>query len=159
MAENKSVFRQEMLDRLSSPEKLNDYIKVSNPGVFTVLITVVLLLISLCVWSFFMRIDTLIDVLVVSDGGVLTAYLPEEEIPHMNKSIFLRIDGKDFNVASLGERPVLAGDVLDKYQLHISGFSADDWVFPVLLEGSVASGNYPAKLIEESNSIISYLLN
>lgn len=159
MAENKSVFRQEMLDRLASPEKLDDYIKVSNPGLFTVLVAVVLLLIALCVWSFFVRLDTVVSVTAISDGQTVTAYLPEYEIGNVKENDFVDIDGKNFSIKHIHNQPVQAIDVMDKYQLHVSGLSAEDWIYPVSLDGVISDGTYSAKIIEESNSIISYLIN
>ena len=46
-----SVFRQKNIDRVSSPEQLNDYIRVTTPSVWLVLAALVLLLIGMLVWS------------------------------------------------------------------------------------------------------------
>ena len=43
MADN-SIFRKKSLERVQSPEQLNDYIKVANPGVWLVLIAVIIFL-------------------------------------------------------------------------------------------------------------------
>ncbi|NCB32637.1 MAG: hypothetical protein EOM64_01925 [Erysipelotrichia bacterium] len=56
--EDNSIFRKESLERVSSPEQLNDYIKVSNSGVWMILIAIIVLLIGVFVWSFFSRLDT-----------------------------------------------------------------------------------------------------
>lgn len=159
MVENQSVFRKEMLDRLASPEKLDDYIKVSNPGLFTVLVAVVLLLIALCVWSFFVQLDTIVTVAAISDGQTVTVYLPEREIVKVDETDSVRIDGNDFSISYVPKQPIQASDVMDKYQLHVSGLSAEDWVYPIKLNGVISSGTYSAKVIEESHSIISYLIN
>ena len=46
-----SVFRQKNIDRVSSPEQLNDYIRVTTPSVWLVLAALVLLLIGMLAWS------------------------------------------------------------------------------------------------------------
>ena len=38
------LFRKKSMEKVTSPEQLNDYIRVSNPGVWTVLAAVVILL-------------------------------------------------------------------------------------------------------------------
>ena len=39
MAENQStVFRKKTLDRISSPEQLTDYLRVTNPGIWVALV-------------------------------------------------------------------------------------------------------------------------
>ena len=45
MAENtETVFRKKTLDRISSPEQITDYLRVTNPGIWVVLVAVILLL-------------------------------------------------------------------------------------------------------------------
>lgn len=38
------LFRKKSIERVSSPEQLNDYVKVSSPGVWAVLAAVLILL-------------------------------------------------------------------------------------------------------------------
>jgi len=40
------IFRKKSLDRISSPEQLNDYIRVANPGIWMILAAVIILPIS-----------------------------------------------------------------------------------------------------------------
>ena len=51
MENKENIFRKSSLERMSSPEKLNDYIKVSNPSIWIILITLAVILISVFVWS------------------------------------------------------------------------------------------------------------
>ena len=51
MSEGKRVYRQESLDRISSPEKLNDYIKVSSPSVWLIMAAIIILLLGVIAWS------------------------------------------------------------------------------------------------------------
>ena len=53
MDEKKSVFRKKSLDNISSPERLNEYIRVSTPGVWLILAAITVLLIGILVWSVF----------------------------------------------------------------------------------------------------------
>ncbi len=47
------IFRKKSLERVSSPEELNDYIKVTTPSVWMVLAAIIILLAGLVVWSVF----------------------------------------------------------------------------------------------------------
>jgi len=47
-----SIFRKTSLERISSPERLNDYIKVSNPSVWIILAAIAVLLAAAVVWGF-----------------------------------------------------------------------------------------------------------
>ena len=53
-----SIFREKNIDKVSGPESLNDYIKVTTPSVWVVLISLVLLLLGIFAWSIFGRIET-----------------------------------------------------------------------------------------------------
>ncbi len=46
-----SLFRQKSIDRINSPEQLNDYIRVATPSVWLVLAALVLLLIGMLAWG------------------------------------------------------------------------------------------------------------
>ena len=47
------IFRKKSIDKLSSPEKLDDYIRVTTPSIWVVLIAIVLLLVGAIVWGVF----------------------------------------------------------------------------------------------------------
>ena len=46
-----SIFRQKSIDRISSPEQLHDYIKVSSPGAWLVLVAIIIFLVGALVWA------------------------------------------------------------------------------------------------------------
>lgn len=50
------IFREKSLERVSSPEALNDYIRVTTPSVWIVLAAAVLLLVGMLSWSVFGRV-------------------------------------------------------------------------------------------------------
>ena len=45
------LFRQKNLDRISSPEQLRDYIRVTTPGVWIVLLAIIILLAGVLIWA------------------------------------------------------------------------------------------------------------
>lgn len=52
--ENKpSIFREKSLQRISSPEEMQDYIRVTRPAVWVILAAVILLLAGMIVWAVF----------------------------------------------------------------------------------------------------------
>lgn len=60
MAENKTgngVFREKSMERVSSPEELNDYIRVTTPSVWLVLAALILLLAGMLAWSVFGTVE------------------------------------------------------------------------------------------------------
>jgi len=45
------LFRKSSLERISSPERLNEYIKITNPGIWSILLACLALLIAVCFWG------------------------------------------------------------------------------------------------------------
>ncbi len=46
-----SVFRKKSLEQINSPEQLDDYIRVTTPSVWIVLLALVVLLVGILAWS------------------------------------------------------------------------------------------------------------
>ena len=53
-----TIFREKSISKVSSPESLNDYIKVTTPSVWIVLTALVVLLVGILAWSIFGRVKT-----------------------------------------------------------------------------------------------------
>ena len=56
MAE-KSIFRKKSLERVTSPEQLDDYIKVTTPSVWMILFATLLLIAGTFFWAVFGKIQ------------------------------------------------------------------------------------------------------
>ncbi len=50
---NNGLFRKKSIDRVSSPEKLDDYIRVTTPSVWIALAAMILLLVGAFIWGVF----------------------------------------------------------------------------------------------------------
>lgn len=53
-----TIFRKKSLERIASPDKLDDYLKVSSPSVWIVLIALILAVVVAGVWCFFGSMPT-----------------------------------------------------------------------------------------------------
>jgi len=51
------IFRKKSLERISGPEELNDYIRVTTPSVWLVLAALVILLAGMLAWSMFGTVE------------------------------------------------------------------------------------------------------
>ena len=65
---NESIFRQKSLDRISSPEEIDNYMKVTRPSLWLTLGVIVLLLAALILWSVTARVEAT----AVVDGQIVT---------------------------------------------------------------------------------------
>lgn len=78
MRENKkSIFRKSSIERISSPEKLNEYIKIVNPGLVIILSSIFLILLGCGFWFFSGKIPKYLDITgvsVTSKNGIQKVY-------------------------------------------------------------------------------------
>ena len=60
---SESIFRQKSLARISSPEEIDNYMKVTRPSLWLALGVIILLLAALILWSITARIEatTVVD--------------------------------------------------------------------------------------------------
>jgi len=97
MTENQTVFRKKTLDRISSPEQLTDYLRVTNPGIWVVLVAVILLLAGVFAWSMVGTLETKAEVkVVVSDHTAQVVPLSSETLAD---GMPLRVSGQDYRIA------------------------------------------------------------
>lgn len=77
---NNSVFRKSSIDRVQSPEQLNDYIRVSNPSAWIVTIAAIILLVAVIIWSIFGKVEINKTVSSVDKDGETVIVTVSEEI-------------------------------------------------------------------------------
>ena len=106
--EKTSIFRKATVEKVSSPERLSDYLRVTNPGVWAVLAAVMLLLIGLLVWACVGTLETTADAKVVVENHV--AYVALTSDSTLESGMTLRVAGQEVPIAAVTEdafgRPV-----------------------------------------------------
>lgn len=130
---NQQLFRKSSIDRVSSPEQLNDYIRVTSPGVWLVLAAVIVLLMGACVWGIFGRLETKITVPVQVAGG--EARLVLEDGQQVDPDAPVVIGGRKF---SLG-----IAEGVGAYSISVD----------------LPDGEYQAEIVTESVAPMSFVFN
>lgn len=156
---NNGLFRQSSLDKISSPEQVNDYIKTSNPGVWVIFLAASLILVGVIVWGVFGTVDITVSSVTVCEDGNVNCYISEMDIENITKNTIVYIGDKEFNIENISKLPVLAKDEISQYGLHVAGFSEDEWVYECSLTGDLPDDIYKSEIVIKSVSPISLLLN
>lgn len=154
-----NIFRKKSIDRVSSPEQLDDYIRVSNPGVWMVLAAVIILLVGICIWGVFGHLDTTLPVVGVCENGSGICYVKETDIGSVQEGMVVKIGEEECIISGITSVPITAKSELNEYAIHLGGLQAEDWVYKITFDSSLANGTYKAKIITESVSPISFVLN
>lgn len=153
------LFRKKSMEKVSSPEQLNDYIRVSNPGVWIALTAVIVLLIGVCVWGIFGRLETTVGSAAVIKDGVMTIYIKEEHLGKIAEGMTIRVKDREYLITSVETAPRTIPEGFDEYMLHLSGMHVGEWVFGVTaMDTDLADGVYKAEIVVESIAPMSFIL-
>jgi len=98
-AKNNGIFRNQAVEKVTSPEQLSDYLRVTNPGVWVVLAAVVLLLAGLLVWACVGTLETTAAAKVIVDGHTAQIYLTDGQTAQAGMT--LRVAGQEAAIASV----------------------------------------------------------
>lgn len=143
------------VERVSSPEELSDYIRVSNPAVWITLGLVIAVLLGVCVWGVFGHLDTVVRGVAVSDGVETICYLPAKDAQRVASGSTVTVEGSELTVASISA----AEAELEDYVRTLGGLSAGEAVCAAALEGVLPQGVYPAGIIVERVTPVYFVLN
>lgn len=73
------LFRKKVMDRLSSPEQLNEYLRVTNPSIWVALAAVVLLFIGAIIWSSVTYINSYVTGTAEVHGGTMVVSFDDDQ--------------------------------------------------------------------------------
>lgn len=158
---NKKIFRQKNVDRLSSPEELNDYIKVTNPGVWMALLAIIVLLIGLCTWAFLGRIDTKVVAVAITDENNATAcYIEENQSEKLKVGQEVYIEEETYMVSTISEEHIqVSEDNFSAYARQVADLQVGDCVHKFTLNKDVHTGILKAEVLVESISPWQFIVN
>lgn len=155
-----TIFREKSLEKISSPEQMNDYIRVSSPSVWMVLAAVIVLLAGVCVWGMFGHLDTAVQTGGVCTNGRLTVFVGEEDHDKIGENAVISVDGVEYAVAEITNVPIRVDDQIDPYVVHLAGFTEGDWAYRLYADvPGLADGVYAASVITERVRPLDFVLN
>ena len=148
-------------DKVDSPEQLNEYIRLSNPGVWITMLAIIVLLAGFCVWGIFGKIDTKITTVAVSDETSTYIYIKEDDLSRIDDGMPVSVNGsKDtFKIVEKDETPEKITADMDEYIRHLGDLQIGEWAYKCKLDKNVDKGTYGADIIIESDSPIKFIVN
>lgn len=153
------LFREKSLEAIESPESLNDYLRVTSPGVWLIMGAVIALLTGLILWGVFGRIDTTVKLAVESKGGNAVCYVPYNALKGVAAAGKVTLDGVTYELSG-SEKPniVTVSEEMDPL-LRIAGdLKVGDMTVAVPLAKAPEDGVHTAVAVTESLKPIALLL-
>lgn len=97
------IFRKKSLESLSAPEELNEYLHVTKPAIWAVLISVIVLIAGAFLWGSFTTIDSkATGTAEVSDGVVVVNFDNQNLASHVQTGMTLVIGDETVPITSVG---------------------------------------------------------
>ena len=134
--EKANVSRQKTRDRISSPDQLTDYLRVTNPGIWVLLASIVLFLAGVFVWF---TIGTL------ESAAAVKVSVASQQATVIPKEATVLTEGMPLRVAS------------DEYTLDSVGTDEYDRSFGNAVV-ELPDGVYDGIVVTEQTHLISFLL-
>ncbi len=135
------IFRKKSLDKMKSPENLDDYIRVSNPGVWLLLVSIIVLLAGACVWGIFGHINSVVETDVHAESGTVICYIAEEDAASIEVGMTVEFDGYEAGIINISK---------EKNGSIICGLQADQ---------QIPDGIYNGSVVTESIKPLSFILD
>ena len=102
--EQAHLYRKSSMERIQSPEQLNEYLRVTNPSVWILLTAVILLLAGLLVWGSLTYIDSKAYGSAAVSNGMMTIRLDDEtKAGELEIGMRVTVGETDSEIRSLGQ--------------------------------------------------------
>ena len=126
--------------RMSSPEQLNDYLKVTTPKIWMLLVAIILLGVGLLLWSSFTTIESYATGTARAIGGELTVTFDDpEKASRVQPGMELEVGDVDTEVLTVG---------MDEGGNLVASAHAN-----------IPDGSYAVRVGYKSTQVLSMLLN
>ena len=165
-ASSEVLFREEALRKAASAEGLDHYIKVANPGVWTVVLAVVALLIAALIWAATATIPVKVSVPGVVKGDVIYCYVAADGSVEVTEDSSVEVAGQESKIIEVHNKmPISQREVAEQVGDYVSTtLNLSEWSYlvevavPSSLSGSVEPGmDVPVTIVTREVAPISYL--
>ncbi len=98
---NQTIFRKKAMNRISSPEDLTSYMRVTSPGMWVILAAVIILLAGLFAWAAVGTLETTVDATAVIQNHTAQIVATGQGAEELKAGMQLRIASQEFVIASV----------------------------------------------------------
>ena len=137
--DQESLFRKSSLDRISSPEDLTDYLHVTNPAVWVVMVAIILVLVGFLIWGSIATINSFVSGTAVVQNGKMTVTFDDPQYAqYVETGMTVTVGETSSVITSVGRTD--SGAVIASSQT------------------TLADGTYSARVVFRSTQVIDLLL-
>lgn len=108
------LFRKETLERISSPEQLHDYMRVTNPSMWMVLSAIAALLVGFIIYASTATMESMIEVTVLVEDGYISSDVTQVQSEVIRPHMPVRLSGVEGEIGEIFLVTKLRLDLTDK---------------------------------------------
>lgn len=135
------LFRKKSLNRVKSPENLEDYIQVSRPSIWMLLISILILLVGTVIWFVFGNIDSTKPATIYIEGTESVCYIAPEDIYEIRNGMIVKFDNHKAEITHIGE------------------IKEQGYLCSLTMEETLPDGYYKGKVVVDTLKPIQFILN
>ena len=151
------IYNKKALDKIKTPDNLNDYIKVSNPQLWIILCAVLLLLGGMLVWGIFGKIYVTVTVPTFVENNKGISLVNESRINSISEGMPIVADTVTGYVESKSYTGQKISEITSVYGISVSQSAPTDLAYVVTSNIKLPNGMYNAEIAIEEVRPISYL--
>ena len=153
------LFREKSLEAIESPESLNDYLRVTSPGVWLVMASVIALLIGGILWGVFGHIRTTAEFAVAVTKEKSVCYVTYDAVDKVLSRGVIRVGGVDYPLRTDVERSIdIITEDTSPRVLLAGSLRVGDLVVQVPVITDLDEGYYTGEVVTEDLRPMALLL-
>lgn len=137
------LYREESLSQITKPHQLNDYIKVSSPGVWIVIAAILAFLVGMIIWASLGQITVSIETIAVVKDKRITVYFDASIKDEIDEGMTVYCGDETFSLPAVDYKPVsIYSENLSDYAKYEGGFTEDSRLIRAIGSTDLADGVY-----------------
>ena len=152
---NDELFRKKSLEKVKSPESLNDYIRVSNPGVWLLLVAIILILVGYIIWGVFGKLENTIDSNLIVSNKTYICYVYKDYEEKINEALNESSDGLKVKI-----NDNVVGTIIKEIDNPYTNGTYSNYVaYSIKLDTKLNDGDYNSSIVVTEIKPLSFVIN
>lgn len=114
-----------------TPQGLDDYIHVTSPGTWIILLAVIVFLSGVCIWGMNGKLESIRTMPAQVENGTTVCYADSSTVVEIKEGMTVRIGTISGTVTAVSATPVKVTGDMDHYLLDQGDMQEGDWAYPV----------------------------
>ncbi len=157
---DKGIFRDKSIQKVSSPEQLDRYVKAGSRGYLVLLTAIILLLAGTLLWASVGKLETKTETgCAVLDGTVYCLLNETDGVRINTEHAMLRIQNQEYADLTVSG-PMLTGTTgVDERLIRSEDMDAEDWCYLITCKTDLADDIYRCVTVLDTVSPLKLIFN